>query len=32
MEYLGKNQDMISTLSRRGCALYFVNNRLAYNV
>ena len=32
MEYLGKNQDMISALSRRGCALYFVNNRLAYNV
>ena len=32
MEYLGKNRDMISTLSRRGCAQYFVNSRLAYNV
>ena len=29
MEYLSKNRDMISTLSRRGCVLCFVNNRLA---
>ena len=29
VKYLSKNQDMISTLSRTGCALYFVNSRLA---
>ena len=29
VEYLSKNQDMISTLSRWGCVLYFVNSRLA---
>ena len=27
-EYLSKNRDMISTLSRTGCVLYFVNSRL----
>ena len=29
MKYLSKNRDMISTLSRTGCVLYFVNSRLA---
>ena len=29
MEYLSKNRDIISILSRRGCVLYFVNSRLA---
>ena len=28
-KYLSKNRDMISTFSRTGCVLYFVNNRLA---
>ena len=29
VKYLSKNRDMISTLSRTGCVLYFVNSRLA---
>ena len=29
VEYLSKNWDMISILSRSGCMLYFVNSRLA---
>ena len=29
VEYVIKNRDIISTLSRRGCVLYFVNSRLA---
>ena len=32
VEYLSKNRDMISTLSRRGCVLYFVNSRLAHGL
>ena len=28
VEYLSKNRDMISALSRRGCLRYFVNGRL----
>ena len=29
VKYLSKNRDIISTLSRTGCGLYFVNSRLA---
>ena len=29
VKYLSKNPDMINTLSRTGCVLYFVNSRLA---
>ena len=29
VKYRSKNRDMISTLSRTGCELYFINSRLA---
>ena len=29
VEYLSKNRNMSSTLSRRGCVLYLINSRLA---